>query len=95
MATPDRPAASVDDSVWLCPDCYHFHGKDDPCPSDSGSSAATTDDPLVALEEKWRTEPADLAEWANRATRTLALARRWRQAAREWEEQARKERDRG
>lgn len=48
------------------------------------------EDPLDALEEKWRTEPADLAEWANRAMRTLALARRWRQSAREWEETARR-----
>lgn len=56
-------------------------------------SAATDQenvDPLDALEEKWRTEPADLAEWANRATRTLALARKWRRSAEEWEELARR-----
>jgi len=46
-------------------------------------------DPFDALEEKWRTEPADLAEWANRATRTLALARRWKNVALEWERLAR------
>ena len=48
-------------------------------------------DPLDAIDEKWRTEPTELGGWANRAMQMLALARRWRQAAREWEEQARKE----
>lgn len=51
----------------------------------------SVDDPLDALDEKWRTEPADLAEWANRANRTLALARKWRASALEWERLARKE----
>ena len=54
-----------------------------------GHDAASVD-PLDALEEKWRTEPADLAEWSMRAMRTLALARKWRQAALEWEETARR-----
>ncbi len=53
--------------------------------------AAATVDPLDALEEKWRTEPADRDEWAMRAMRTLALARKWRQSAEEWEALARKE----
>ena len=29
------------------------------------------------LREEWSAEPADLAEWANRATRMLALAERF------------------
>jgi hypothetical protein len=48
-------------------------------------------DPLDALEEKWRTEPGDAAEWERRAMRALGLARRWRSNAVEWEESARKE----
>ncbi len=59
-------------------------------PNGADRSIAATVDPLDALEEKWRTEPADLAEWANRAMRTLALARTWRRQAEEWEELARR-----
>jgi hypothetical protein len=57
----------------------------------SGPERGQEIDVLDALEEKWRTEPADLAEWANRAMRTLNLARMWRRNSEEWERAARKE----
>lgn len=52
-------------------------------------------DPLDALEAKWDAEPADEVAWEKRARRALALARRWRGIAGEWEESARKEASRG
>ena len=59
-------------------------------PTDREQTEGESVDPLDVLEEKWRTEPTDLGGWANRAMQTLALARRWRQSAREWEETARR-----
>jgi Ribonuclease G/E len=99
---PEQPPEARS-AATTCPRCKGTgrerskeHTTRAPCWACGGSGRAddqpaATVDPLDALEEKWRTEPADLAEWSMRAIRTLALARKWKRAALEWEELARKE----